>query len=47
MNSRNQVENSSNVDDNIVCTSMLKEVNMSSLHLQEEKDMTKVFHINI
>jgi hypothetical protein len=35
------------VDEKIVCTSMLKEVNLSSLHHQEENEMTKVFHINI
>jgi hypothetical protein len=35
------------VDENIVCTSMQKEVNMSSLHHKEEKEMTKLFHINI
>jgi hypothetical protein len=30
--SRNHVESSSDVDENIVCTSMKKEVNLSSLH---------------
>jgi hypothetical protein len=35
------------VDENIVCTSMQKEVNLSILHHQEEKEMTKLFHIKI
>jgi hypothetical protein len=46
-NSSNQVKSNSDVDENIVCTSMQKEVNMSSLHHQEEKEMTKIFHIKI
>jgi hypothetical protein len=44
---RNQVKSNSDVDENIVCTSMQKEVNLSSLHHQEEKEMTKIFHIKI
>jgi hypothetical protein len=43
----NHVERSSNVDEKIVCTSVQKEVNLSSLHPQEEKEMTKLFHIKI
>jgi hypothetical protein len=35
------------VDENIVYTSVQKEVNLSSLHHQEEKEMTKLFHIKI
>jgi hypothetical protein len=46
MDSSNQVKSSFNVDEEIVCTSK-KEVNMSSLHHQEEKEMTKFFHIKI
>jgi hypothetical protein len=38
--SSNQVESSSDVDENIVCTSVQKEVNLSILHHQEEKEMT-------
>jgi hypothetical protein len=34
------------VDENIVCTYVNKEVNLSILHHQEE-EMTKLFHINI
>jgi hypothetical protein len=45
--SSNQVESSSDVDGNIVCTSMQKEVNLSNLHHQEEKEMNKLFHIKI
>jgi hypothetical protein len=45
--SSNQVESSSDVDENIFCTSMQKEVNLSILHHQEEKEMTKLFHIKI
>jgi hypothetical protein len=35
------------VDENIVCTSVEKEMNLSSLHHQEEKEITKLFHIKI
>ena len=45
--SRNQVERNSDVDDNIVHISVQKEVNLSSLQQQEEKEMTKLFHIKI
>ena len=45
--SSNQVERSSDVDEKIVCTSVQKEVNLSSLQQQEEKEMTKLFHIKI
>jgi hypothetical protein len=47
MDSSNQVERNSDVDENIVCTSVQKEVNLSILHHQEEKEMTKLFHIKI
>ena len=43
-NSSNQVESSSDVEEKIACTSMHKEVNLSSLQQQEEKQMTKLFH---
>jgi hypothetical protein len=45
--SNNPVESSSNVDDNIANTSMQEEVNLSSFHHIEEKEMRKIFHINI
>jgi len=45
--SRNQVESSSNVDENIVSASVQKEVNLSSLPQQEEKETKKLFHIKI
>lgn len=45
--SSNQVEKSSDVDEKIVCTSVQKGVNMSSLQQQEEKEMTKLFHVKI
>jgi hypothetical protein len=45
--SRNQVESSPNVDENIAYSSVQKEVNFSSLHQKEEKDMKKLFHITI
>jgi hypothetical protein len=35
------------VDENIVCTSMQKKVNLSILDHQEEKEMTKILHIKI
>jgi len=43
----NLVERSLNVDENIVCTLVRKEVNLSILHHKEEKDMKKILHINI
>jgi len=46
-NLRNQVESSSDVDEKIVCKSVQKEVNLSSLRQQEKKEMTKLFHIKI
>ena len=45
--SSNQVESSSDVDEKIVYTSMQKEVNLSSIQQDEEKEMTKLFHIKI
>ena len=42
-----QVERKSNMDEKIVCTSVQKEVNLSSLQQQKEKEMTKLFHIKI
>jgi hypothetical protein len=47
MDSDNQVERNSNVDENIVYTSTQKEVNLSMIHHKEEKKMTKQFHIKI
>jgi len=45
--SSNQVKTSSNINEKIVCTSVQKEVNLSSLQQHEEKEMTKLFHIKI
>jgi hypothetical protein len=45
--SSNHIESSYDVDENIVCTSVQKEVNLSILHHQEEKDMTKLLHVKI
>jgi hypothetical protein len=45
--SRNRVKISFDVDENIVYTSVQKEVNLISLHHQEVKDMDKRFHIKI
>jgi hypothetical protein len=45
--SSNQLEIRSYVDVNIFYTSVNKDLNLSSLHHQEEKEMTKLFHINI
>jgi hypothetical protein len=48
MNPSNLVESSSDVDENIVCTSMQNEFNLIILFQKEEKEMTKLFrHINI
>jgi hypothetical protein len=44
---RNQVESSLDVDENIVCTSVQKEVKLSILHHKEEKEMPNLFHIKI
>jgi hypothetical protein len=35
------------VDEKIVCTLVQKEVNLSSLHNKEEKEITKLFHIKV
>jgi hypothetical protein len=35
------------VNENVSYTSLKKEVNISSLHHKKEKEMTKLFHINI
>jgi len=43
----NKLEGSLDVDEKIICTSVQKEVNLSSLQQQEEKEMTKLFHIKI
>jgi hypothetical protein len=47
IDSNNQVESSLNVDGNIFYTFVQKEVNRSIIYHQEEKDMTKLFHIKI
>jgi len=47
MDSDNQAESSSDVNDNILCTIVQKEVNLSSLHHKEDKDITKLFCIKI
>jgi hypothetical protein len=47
MDLSNQVDSSFDVDETIVCTTIHKEVNLSSVHHQEEKEMTKLFHIKI
>jgi hypothetical protein len=43
----NQVESNLDVDENIFCTSVKKDVNLSILHHKEDKEMTKLFHIKI
>jgi hypothetical protein len=45
--SNNQVESILDMDENIVCGFMYKEVNLSSLHREEEKEVTMLFHIKI
>jgi hypothetical protein len=47
MDSVHWVESSSYVDEDIIYTTMKNEVNLSSLHPKEEKEITKLFHINI
>jgi hypothetical protein len=47
MDSGDQVERHSDVDENNICSTIHKEVNLNSLHHKEEKDMTKLFHIKI
>jgi hypothetical protein len=46
-NPSNRVESSLDVDENMFFTSIQKEVSLGSHHHQEEKDMTKFFHIKI
>jgi hypothetical protein len=45
--SSNQVESSSDVDENIVYTYYAEGGEFEILHHHEEKEMTKLFHINI
>ena len=45
--SNNELESGSDVDENIICTTVHKEVDLISLHPKEEKEMTKIFHIKI
>jgi hypothetical protein len=47
MDSSNQVESNLDANEKIVYTLVQKEVNLSSLHRNEEKEMTKLFHIKI
>ena len=47
MDSSNQVERNSDIDEKIICTSMQKGVNLSNLQQQEENKMTKLLHIKI
>jgi hypothetical protein len=47
MDSDNQVERSLDDYQKIACTSVPKEVNLSSLHCKEEKEMKKLFHVKI
>ena len=47
MDSGNRLESSSYVDESIAFTIVQQEVNMSSLHQSEEKEITKLFHIQI
>jgi hypothetical protein len=47
MDSGNRLESSSYVDESIAFTIVQQEVNMSSLHQSEEKEITKLFHIKI
>ena len=47
MDSSNQVERNLNVEKHILCTTVQMEVNLNSLYPQEEKEIIRVFHINI
>jgi hypothetical protein len=46
-NSSNLVESNLDMDENVFKASMQNEVNISSLHHEEEKEMNKLFHIMI
>jgi hypothetical protein len=46
-NSSNQIKRNSDVYENNLCILVKKEVNLSSLHQWEEKEMNKHFHIKI
>ena len=45
--SNNKVESIIDVDENIILTSVQKEMNLSILQQYEENENTKFFHINI
>ena len=47
MDSRKEVERSSDLDENIVYTLLQKEVNLSILHHKEDKEIKKLFHMKI
>jgi hypothetical protein len=47
MDSENEVERILDLDENIVCTSMYMEVNLTIFHHKEDKEVTKLFHIKI
>jgi hypothetical protein len=47
MDSHDEVEINSNIDEKNACISMQMEVKLSNVHLNEEKEITKLFHIKI
>jgi hypothetical protein len=44
---RNLLESISYVKENIIYTTMQKDMNLSSLHPMEKNEITKLFHIKI
>ena len=47
IDSRNQIYNGSYAKKKNICTIVQREVNMSNLHNNEEKEMEKLFHVKI
>jgi hypothetical protein len=47
MEAGKETERNTNASEKIVCTTMQKEVTLSSLQNKEEKEMKRLFHINI
>ena len=47
MDLANQVERNMDVEENIMCIIVQKEVNLRSLHHKEDKEMNKLIHIKI
>lgn len=47
MEARKEIQSNSDMDERIVYTIVQKEANLSTLHCEEEKEMSKLIHIKI